>query len=177
MSRAFRNQISTIAALDGFTNMLVDLIKEGNIYLRNEDGSENKDHPDWDTPLKTALVEVKRKSRLAQMQCKGQLTNEDAKRIFKAIDDNAIHFKTGSENKLMDIVSFTSFALIGLDNVVHSLKAVKPKLLNKAKIKAFEELAQAGFDLLRFFDPELDSINSYVKADLARKHWEEIFEI
>jgi hypothetical protein len=156
--------------------MLIDLIKQGNIFSRNQDGSENIDNPEWDTPLKETLLKVKKLSRIAQIQCKGTLTHEDGKRIFKAIEENSQYFKVG-EDKLMDIVAFISFSLIGLDNVVHSLKSVKPKLRNPSKIKAMEDLASAGFELVKFFDPSLDKIDSYERADFARKRWEIIFEI
>jgi hypothetical protein len=166
MSKAFRNQISTLAALDGFTGMLSDLVKQGNIFSRNQDGSE----------LKQSLLNVKKMSRIAQLQYKETLTHEEGNRIFKAINDNSQYFKVG-DDKLMDIVAFISFALIGLDDMVNTFKAVKPKLRNNAKIKAFEDLAKAGFELVQFFDPSLDRIDSYERADLARKKWEIIFDI
>ena len=177
MSRSFRNQISTIAALDGFTNMLIDLIKQDQIILKNADGSENKEDSEWITPLKESLLQVKKSSRSAQLQCKGDLTNDDMKKIHKAINDSSQYFLVGGSDKIMDIVSFISFSLIGLDDVVQCLKGVKKKLRNNVKIQVFEKLAADGFAVVKFFDPDLDKIDSYIKADFARKRWGVIFDI
>jgi hypothetical protein len=177
MSKSFRNQISTIASLDGFTNMLIDLIKQDQIILKNADGSENKEDPEWVTPLKESLLQVKKSSRLAQLECKGLITNDDMKRIHKAINDSTQYFLVGGSDKIMDIVSFISFSLIGLDDVTQCLKGVKKKLRNNAKIQAFEKLAIDGFAVVQFFDPDLDKIDSYTKAEYARKRWNIIFEI
>jgi hypothetical protein len=99
------------------------------------------------------------------------------KRIHKAINDSTQYFLVGGSDKIMDIVSFISFSLIGLDDVTQCLKGVKKKLRNNAKIQAFEKLAIDGFAVVQFFDPDLDKIDSYTKAEYARKRWNIIFEI
>jgi len=166
MSKSFRNQIATIAALDGFTSMLIDIIKQ-------DEGTGKPQFP-WDTPIKEALLNIKRISRIAQLNCKGTVHKKDYDEIYTAINESTKFFKVPGDS-VFSIVSFISFALIGLDNVVVCLKGVKKKLRNNAKINIFEELATAGFTLVKFFDPDLDNINAYEQADKARKYWEKIF--
>jgi hypothetical protein len=167
MSKAFRNQISTLAALEGFIDMLVDLIKEDKVSSK---------HPELETGLKLSLLNIKTLSREAQVHCKGnQITLKEYKQIEKAIKDSTALFQSG-DNPLFNIVSYISFALIGFDSVVNRLKGVKSKLRNTNKINSFEKLATASFQLLQLFDPDLESINDYVKASLAREQWEVIFE-
>ena len=167
MSKAFRNQIATIAALEGFIDMLVDLIKEDKVSHK---------YPELETALKISLLNVKTLSREAQIHCKGnQITLREYKQIEKAIKDTTVLFQVG-DNPLFNVVSYISFALIGFDSVVNKLKGVKPKLRNNEKINSFEKIAAASFQLLQLFDPDLESINDYMKASLARKQWEVIFE-
>ncbi len=168
MSQAFRNQITTIAALDGFVSMLIDVIKADEI-------SNSFRYP-WNTPIKDALIKIKTESRKAQLQCKGSITKKDFDNIKKTINDTTPYFKVPGDN-VYSIVSFISFSLIGLDNVLCSLKSVKKKLRNNTKIEAFENLAVAGFELVKFFDPSLDRIQDYEQADKARKYWEKIFSV
>jgi len=166
MSKSFRNTIATIAALEGFVNMLADLVSTHQLEADNHvlDG------------LALSLRKVKHFSRSAQSHCKGTLTQNEFHKIEKAIHENAKLFTVGGD-KLMDITSYISFALIGMDNVINDLNRVKPKNKKPEKIKAFKDLASESFQLLQYFDPKLESIDKYKHADYARKRWEIIFEI
>jgi len=166
MSKSFRNTIATIAALEGFTNMLFDLTITHQVEAEK---------PVLDSLLET-IRKVKQQSRIAQSHCHGTLTQNEYHQIEKAIKDNAALFTVGGD-KLMDIVAYISFSLIGMDNVINDLKVVKSKNRKPLKIKAFETLATEGFKMLQFFDPKMESIDKYEHADYARKKWEIIFDI
>jgi hypothetical protein len=168
MSKAFRNQVATIAALEGFCDMMIDVIKQ--------DEFGNKQRYPWNTPIKETLLKIKQESRYAQLHCKGQLTKKDFIRIYDIISGVSQYFKVPGDT-VYSIVSFISFSLIGLDDVINSLNSTKTKLINKPKILSFERLAAAGFELVKYFDPELDSIQDYERAKFARKQWNEIFNL
>ena len=165
-----------IAALDGFTEMLIDIIKQNHLILKSEDGSENTPSPELITPLKTALLQIKKSSRTAQLCCKGTITDVDFLKISEAIRDNAQYFRIGDENKLLDIIAFMYFSMIGVNLVIKSLKAVKQKNRNLRKISAFEDLLSKGLVVTQFFDPGMDNIEAYKRAEFAAERWRIIFE-
>ena len=168
MSKAFRNQIATIATLEGFCDMMIDIIKQ--------DENQNPKRYPWDTPIKETLLKIKQESRYAQLHCKGQITRKDFEQIYNVIQGVSKYFQV-PEDAVYSIVAFISFSLIGLDDVINSLKSTKKKLINKDKILSFERLAAAGFKLVKYFDPALDSIQEYERAEFARKQWNAIFSL
>lgn len=156
MSRAFRNSIATIAAFEGFANMLCDLSEENPQFVQFR-------------------KDIRVASKQAQSFCKGVITYAQYNIIKEAILTHAGEFS--AKDKLMDVVGYLSFAMIGLDNVICSFKSVKPKNRNAPKIRAFENLAKLGFQMLQLFDPNMDSVDKYEKAEFARERWEIIFGI
>jgi len=171
MSKAFKNQIATIAALDGFINMMFDIIIKD---CEERGGDEEVNRV---TPLKDSLVKIKHLSRAAQKTCMGMITQKEYKLIEKEIRNSAALFVRGGDDSIMNVVGYMSFSLIGMDNVIQKLKGVKKKLRNNTKITAFETLAGEAFKLIQMFDPELNSINEYEQAAYARQRWEIIFEL
>lgn len=155
MSRAFRNSIATIAAFESFADMLCDL-------------SEN------DPKFIQFRKEIKIASRHAQSFCKGELSIKEYKLIESSILKHAGEFS--GNDSLMDVIGYLSFSMIGLDNVTSSFKKVKLKNRNNLKILAFENLSKLGFKMLQMFDPDMDNIDKYEKAEFARERWEIIFE-
>jgi hypothetical protein len=154
MSKAFRNTIASIAAFEGFANMLCDLSKGDPKFLELQ-------------------KEIRKTSKYAQSFCKGALTMPEYKKIEKVIFANAKEFSV--DEKLMDVIGFLSFAMIGLDNLTNTFKSVK-KNINQNKIEAFEKLSGLGFQLLQIFDPNMDNMDKYDHAKDARQKWEAIFE-
>jgi len=154
MSKAFRNTIASIAAFEGFANMLCDLSKGDPKFLELQN-------------------EIRKTSKHAQSFCKGALTMPEYKKIEKVIFDNAKEFSVN--DKLMDVIGFLSFAMIGLDNLTNTFKSVK-KNINQDKIKAFQKLSGLGFQMLQIFDPNMDNMDKYDHAKDARQKWEAIFE-
>lgn len=159
MSRAFRNQVSTIACLEGFSDMLYD------IYVEIPEHKQRV--------FLTLYHAIKMQSRIAQTYCKGNIDYKEFKKIESLIKQHSESFTKG--NKFIDTIEYISFALIGLDSLQNSFKSVKKKNLNPDKIKAFHKLEQIGFSILQLFDPNLEEGDKYDKADQARTAWEEIF--
>jgi len=156
MSRAFRNSIATIAAFEAFAYMLCDCSEEDPrfVQFRND---------------------IKSASKHAQSYCKGEITQTQYNMIKDAIYKHAGEFS--ASDHLMDVIGYLSFSMIGLDNVISSFKKVKSKNKNIPKINAFENLAKLGFKMLQLFDPNMDHVDKYEKAEFARERWEIIFGI
>jgi hypothetical protein len=160
MSKAFRNQVSTIACLEGFSDMLKDIYHE---------------IPEANQQSFLELYKIlKMQSKIAQSFCKGNIDYKEYKRIESLIKQHSEDFM-GSGGKFVDTIEYISFALIGFDSLRNSFKGVKKKNLNPDKIKAFDRLAQIGFSILQLFDTDLEEGDKYEKADKARETWEEIF--
>jgi len=159
MSKSFRNQVSTIACLEGFSDMLKDIYTE--IPEANQESF---------LMLHSML---KMQSRTTQSYCKGTIDYKEYKKIESLIKKHSADFTKG--DKFVDTIEYVSFALIGLDSIQNSLKGVKKKNLNPDKIKAFDSLAKIGFKILQLFDTDLEEGDKYDKADQARKAWDEIF--
>ena len=153
MSKAFRNTIATIAAFEGFANMLCDLSKGDPKFLELQ-------------------KEINIASKRAQSFCQGELSMPEYKRIEKIIFENAQEFSVN--DKLMDVVGFLSFAMIGLEDITKIFLQMK-KNYKPEKVKAFLHLSHLGYKLLQIFDPDMDNMDKYEKAAIAREKWDTIF--
>ena len=155
MSKSFKNSIATIAAFEGFANMLCDLA------------------PD-DPKFQDLKKRIRPASKLAQFFCMGSITMKEYKIIETRIKHHVSKFF--SHDEFMDLISYLSFSIIGLDSVVNHFKDVgKTRNKNIQKIEAFEKLIKLGIEMLQIFDPEMDQIDKYEQAALARKEWEILF--
>lgn len=154
MSQSFRNLVSTIAAFEGFAYMLCDL------------GSDIE-------PLQELRKKIKPATRTTLSLFPGHLTINEYKTLENLIKAHAAKF-AGNDGR-MNVVGYLSFAMIGLDSVLQTLKSVKPKNRNPKKIGCFEYLIGLGQELLALFDPKMDQFFSYEQAQQARKCWEDIF--